>query len=302
MNSDIRKIDLNLLLTLSVLLEEKNVSRAAARLSLTQPAVSGMLNRLRDIFDDQLFVRTQHGMIPTPRAEALSPSLGTLIADARKLISNEEFNPANTELDFKFSANDYLQSTVLVPFAKELRRQAPHSRLALFNFEPRQLERQLARGELDLAITIPAFVDATLRTQHLYREEYVCVVRKRHPVKASRISMTQFLNFDHAIVSLSGGHFRGAIDDTLAKLGKERRIAISAPSFHILLEILETDNLIALLPKRFLQGRSNRLRQLKPPQPLDGFDVIAAWHSRSQNDAAHQWLRETILRILIPTT
>ena len=297
MKSDIRKIDLNLLVALKVLLEERNVSRAAERLSLTQPTVSGMLARLRILFDEPLFVRTQHGMVPTPRAEALAPALDRLLSDAKSLVESEEFDPKAAQMDFRVSANDYLQSTVLVPFARSLRQEAPRARLAIRNPETSNLERMLAHGELDLAISTPEFVDPGLQTQFLYREEYVCAVRQSHPIRSTKVSMKRFLSYDHVLVSPTDGRFRGPADVVLAKHKAKRRVAVSVPSFHILLQILQTDDVVALVPKRLLTRRPHSLRLVKPPVDVPGFDVIAAWHARSEEDSAHRWLRSKLVKV-----
>jgi len=295
-NTDIRKIDLNLLVAFKVLLEERNVSRAAERLALTQPTVSGMLARLRVLFDEPLFVRTQHGMVPTPRAEALAPALGELLTDAKRLVEPSEFDPKTAQMDFRVTANDYMQSTIVVPFIRTLRREAPLARLAIRNLEVANLELMLARGELDLAVSIPEFIDPGLRTRFLYREEYVCAVREAHPIRSSAVSMKRFLSYDHVLVSPSDGRFRGPADDALAVRKLERRVALSVPSFLILLEILQTDDLIALVPKRLLTGRPHSLRLIRPPIEVAGFDVTAAWHSRSQQDPAHEWLRDNLAK------
>lgn len=284
-------------MALKVLLEERNVSRAAERLALTQPTVSGMLARLRELFDEPLFVRTSHGMVPTPRAEALAPALEQFLMDASRLVEPDDFDPQTTRMDFRVAANDYLQSTVLVPAVHELRRQAPQARLAIRSQETSSLERMLARGDLDLAVTIPEFADPGLRTRVLYREEYVCAVRQAHPIRASRVSMKRFLDYDHVLVSPTEGGFRGPADDALAALGVERRVVLSVPSFLLLAQILQTDDLIALVPRRLLAGHLHALRLIRPPVEVPGFDVIAAWHSRSQHDAAHQWLRELLARV-----
>ena len=294
MISNIRKIDLNLLVALKVILEEGNVSRAAERLALTQPTVSGMLARLRVLFDDELFVRTQHGVVPTPRAEALAPALEQLLRDASNLVAPGRFDPKTAQLDFRLSLNDYMQSTIVVPFIAALRQEAPKVRLAVRNLEVANLSPMLARGELDLAISIPEFVDPGLETKLLYREQYVCAVRKAHPIRSSKVSMNRFLSFDHVIVSPSDGRFRGPADDALAARNVKRRVALSVPSFLVLLEVLQTDDLIALVPKRLLSRRVHSLRLIQPPVEVQGFDVVAAWHSRSQRDPAHQWMRDSL--------
>lgn len=297
MIDNIRKIDLNLLVALKMLLEERNVSRAADRLALTQPTVSGMLARLRVLFGDPLFIRTQHGMVPTPRAEALGPALDQLLKDATNLVEPDGFHPETAQMEFRISANDYMQSTVLVPFIQTLRRKSPKARVAIRNQEVTNIERMLAHGELDLAVTIPEFVAPSLRTLLLYREEYVCAVRQSHPIRSSKVSMKRFLSFDHVLVSPSDGHFHGPVDEALAKHDVKRRVALSVPSFLILLQILQTDDMIALVPKRLLTRRPHALRLIKPPIEVPGFDVIAAWHSRSQQDPAHQWLRSNLVEV-----
>jgi len=293
-NPDIRKLDLNLLIALKVLLEERNVSRAAERLSLTQPTVSGMLARLRSLFNDPLFVRTQHGVIPTPRAEALKPALDQLLRDAGNLIAPETLDPATMELDFRISVNDYMQSTLVVPFVRTLRRAAPRVRLAVRQLEIEDLEPRLARGEIDLAITTREFATTALRSKFLYREEYQCVVRKAHEIRSPKVSMKRFLAYDHVLVSPTSAEFAGPADDVLAAHGFKRRVALLVPSFLVLLQVLETDDLIAFVPSRLLTGRHRALRVIRPPFELPGFDVIAAWHARSHNDAAHQWLRNLL--------
>lgn len=292
--SDIRKLDLNLLVALKVLLEERNVSRAAERLALTQPTVSGMLTRLRSLFNDPLFVRTQHGVIPTSRAEALEPALDRLLRDAGNLIAPEKLDPATMELDFRISVNDYMQSTLVVPFVRTLRREAPRVRLAVRNLEIEELEPKLARGEIDLAITTQDFASRALRTRFLYREEYVCVVRKSHEIRSRKVSMKRFLAYDHVLVSPTSARFTGPADEALAAQGFKRRVALSVPSFLVLLELLQTDDLIAFVPKRLLTGHQRGLRVIRPPVELPGFDVIAAWHARAEEDPAHQWLRNRL--------
>jgi DNA-binding transcriptional LysR family regulator len=294
---DIRRIDLNLLVTLHVLLEERSVSRAANRLALTQPTVSGMLARLRDVFGEPLFVRAQHGMVPTPRAAALAPALEQLLKDAAALVADEQFEPRTVEMDLRLTANDYMQCTVVVPFVEGLRRKAPRVRVAVSNLEITNLNARLARGELDLAITTPRFVQSELESLLLYREEYVCIVREQHPIRSSTVSMRRFLDHDHILVSPSGGAFSGPVDEALAATGVRRRVALSVPSFLVLLEMLCADDLIATVPKRLLVNRARGVRRVRPPVEVEGFDVVAVWHRRLNDDPAHQWLRSELASV-----
>ena len=153
--TDIRKLDLNLLRAFSVLLAERNVSRTAKILHVTQPTVSGMLVRLREIFGDPLFVRTSHGLLPTPRAEELHPALIDLIRDAEALVRSETFDPATSNAKTMFSVNDYMQSVLMVPLLADLRSTAPNMRIGIRNLEVAGLSSMLMQGEIDMAISIP---------------------------------------------------------------------------------------------------------------------------------------------------
>jgi DNA-binding transcriptional LysR family regulator len=295
--ADIRNLDLNLLRALSVLLEERNVSRTAERLHVTQPTVSGMLSRLRSIFGDPLFVRTQRGLLPTPRAEALAPALRQLINDATVLVNPAEFDPQTSTATLSVSVNDYMQSVLIVPLVAELRHSAPKMKLAVRNPEVAGLTSMLASGQIDVAVTIPEFVDPSLRTQFLYREEYVAVVREAHPIRSRRVSLKRFLDYDHVLVSPSDGSFEGPTDNVLRELGASRRVALSVPSFFTLTEVLQEDDLIAFMPRRLFTRRSENLRTIAAPFAVPGFDVITAWHPRTDSESAHVWMREQLLKL-----
>jgi DNA-binding transcriptional LysR family regulator len=293
--SNIRKIDLNLLAVLDALLDERNVTRAAARLGYTQPTISGMLRRLRDLFGDPLFVRTQRGLLPTPRAQALAVSLKQLLADSQRLVARDAFNPANSDVTFTVSSNDYMQHALLVPFVKALRSEAREIKLAIAPPIIEGLSDALARGQIDLAITIPEFAMSDLPSRLLYRERYVVAVRPQHPL-ARRAAMTveSFCNYDHVLVSPTGGSFEGPTDRALARLRLRRKVRYSVPSFLLMPEILQTDDLVALVPSRLLRDSNKWLVVLKPPVEVPGFDVIAVWHPRVDKDIAHRWLRRRL--------
>lgn len=273
------------------------MSRAAERLSLTQPTVSGMLSRLREIFDDPLFIRTQHGMLPTPRAEALGAGVSRLLGDARALLASERFDPWTSERTITISVNDYMQSCLIVPFVRTLRDEAPRMRLVIRNLEVLDLKLMLERGQIDIAVTIPEFSDPALQVQKLYEEEYVAVVREDHPIGRGRISLDRFLSFDHVLVSPSDGALVGPADAALARLGRKRRVALSVPSFLVLKEILAADDLIAFAPRRLIAGSHTCLRQIRAPIEIPGFSVIATWHNRTHRDPSLQWVRERLARL-----
>ena len=273
------------------------MSRTAQRLHVTQPTVSGMLSRLRVIFDDPLFVRTQHGLLPTPRAEALAPALQQLIDDATALVSPEIFDPQTSAATVTISTNDYMQSALIVPLVAKLRQAAPNMRVGVRNLEVAALTGKLARGDIDMAITIPEFTDTTLNTCFLYREEYVAVVRKEHSIRARRPSLKQFLSYDHVLMSPTEGSFSGPADEAIEALGGTRRVAISVPNFSALAEVLQEDDFIAFMPKRLLARYAEKLRSISAPIQVPGFDVIVAWHPRADAEPVHMWVREMLANL-----
>ena len=295
--TDIRKIDLNLLITFGALYDVRNVTRAADRLALTQPTVSGMLARLRDLFDDPLFVRTQHGVIPTPRADALAKPIKTMLTDIEALVAPAQFDPATASMTVSVSANDYMQHSVIVPLIKSLRKKAPGIRLAILPADITELTDKMARGTIDLAVTIPEFSSPDLPRRLLYTERYVCTARKGHPVTGKKLSLNDFCRFDHVIVSPTGGSFEGPADQALAELGASRKVSVSLPSFHVLLDTIRTDDFFALVPARFLSGKMAGLKTFEPPISVPDFDVIISWHHRVDKDPAHRWIRALLTTV-----
>ncbi len=294
---NIRNIDLNLLVAFNALYDARNVTRAAERLALTQPTVSGMLTRLRDLFGDPLFVRTQHGVLPTPRADDLSEPIKALLSDVEALVTPTEFDPASAAMTVSISANDYMQHSLIVPLIRSLRKKAPGIRLALLPAYIAGLADKLARGTIDLAVTIPEFAGPDLPRSLLYTERYVCVARKGHPLNGKKLSLEDYCRFDHVIVSPTGGSFEGPADQALADLGASRRVSVSLPSFHVLLETIRTDDFLALVPERLLYGKTAGLKLFEPPITVPDFDVIASWHHRVDKDPAQRWLRALLTSV-----
>lgn len=291
MKTDIRTMDLNLLKTLDALLDERSVTRAAARLSLTQPAVSGMLTRLRDCFDDPLFSRTQRGIVPTPRALELAAPVKRILSETEALLQRKVFNPASVEMTITVAATDYALKAVIVPFVTALRRQAPGIRVAVVPVEAGQLADQLARGEIDFALVTPETTPQELHTRHLFDERYVCMMRKDHPDAGPRpLTLDRFCQLDQVLVSFTGDRFSGVTDRALAALGRERRVVMAINSFLMLPEILQLSDLIAVTPYRLTVGVEKMAIQA-PPLVIPGFTKILAWHDRTHRDAGHRWLR-----------
>jgi DNA-binding transcriptional LysR family regulator len=218
-----------------------------------------------------------------------------LLADSQRLVVRGVFDPASAEATFTISSNDYMQRALLVPFVKVLRREASQIQLAIAPPITEGLSEALARGQIDLAVTIPEFAMLDLPSRLLYRERYVVAVRRQHPLaRPKAMTAERFCSYDHILVSPTGGSFEGPTDRALAELRLRRKVRYSVPSFLLMPDILQTDDLVALVPSRLLRENDKRLAVLKPPVEIPSFDVIAVWHPRVDKDVAHRWLRDRL--------
>ncbi|MBD1554455.1 LysR family transcriptional regulator [Pseudomonas typographi] len=295
---DTKKLDLNLLVTLEALLAEQNVTRAAERLHLSQPAVSAQLSRLREVFDDPLLIPVQRGMAPTAKAlELLEPLRHALDQVRATLASHRHFDPLQAQLTVAIACTDYLQTTVAQPLAVALRERAPGVRIALRHLDPTQLPAQMARGEVDLALMTPEHGLGSLRSRHLFDERYVLIGRHRHPGLREGLSVEQFARLDQVIVSLRGGSFTTPVDEGLAALGYKRNVVLSAASFLFLPEIVAHSDFVALVPERLVRGRHEALKVVECPFPVPGFAVSMLWHERNHGHNGQRWVREVILAL-----
>jgi DNA-binding transcriptional LysR family regulator len=296
---DSKRLDLNLLITLEALLVERNVTKAAARLHLSQPAVSAQLNRLRNVFDDPLLIPIQRGMTPTAKAiELLDPLRQALDQVRATITTHSNFDPAKAKLTVVIACTDYLQAAVVMPFVVELRTKAPGVRVALRSLDASQLEAQMARGDVDLALMTPQIAPPSLRTRHLFDERYVLIGRRNHPRLRAGITVEEFARLEHVIVSLRGGDFVTPVDDALAALGHSRNVVLSAASFLIVSEIVSQSDFVALVPERLVR-RANKLKLLEPPFPVRGFEVGMVWHERSHGHSGQSWIREAVYATIV---
>lgn len=288
------RLDLNLLVTLDVLLSEHNVTRAAQRLNLSQPSVSVHLARLREMFGDPLLLPGPRGMRPTARGEELrEPLREALEALGRAVSPSSSFDPAQARQTWRVAASDYGESTILLPALARLRSAAPDTRLAAIELAPAHLARQAEQGQIDLAFHTGDDAPASMRRRLLFAEHYVLAGRAAHPKLKRRPTLAQFCALEHAVVSPDGGGFRGVTDETLAQAGMTRRVVLSVPHFLFLISALISTDLVAMLPARLVRANSG-LRIVEPPVNVPGYEMAMFWHERSHRDPAHQWLREHI--------
>lgn len=297
---DTKRLDLNLLVTLEALLTEQNVTKAAERLHLSQPAVSAQLSRLRDVFDDPLLIPAQRGMTPTAKGlEVLGPLRQALDLVRSTVTTHQGFDPAKATLVVSIACTDYLQATVVMPVLSTLRREAPGVRVALRNLDIAQLESQMARGDVDLALMTPQAAPPSLRMRTLFDERYVLIGRRGHPKLREGLTVQEYAKLEHVIVSLRGGDFATPVDHALTALDQRRNVVLSATSFLMVPDVVSQSDLVALVPSRLVQDREEQLLLLPPPFPVEGFEVGMVWHERSHGHAGQQWVRETMRRIVL---
>ena len=290
-------VDLNLLSVLDAVLSERSVQRAAQRLAMTPSAVSHALARLRDAVGDPLLVRTPKGMVPTARAERLASKLRGALGALEGLFEDEaDFDPGQSRQTFRISSADLAQFVLLPPLLKQMAREAPGMRLVI---RPPRAEvfDGLASGALDLALGIFAEAPEGFRHQAVFREEFLCMLRRGHPAASAPLTLEGWLELQHVSVAPKGGP-GSIVDDALARLGKRRDIALVVPHFLLAPLIVAETDLALLLPARIARRYAGMLPidLLPPPLALESFTLAQLWHERSHGDPAHQWLRQQIAR------
>ena len=294
-----RHLNLNLLLTLEALLIERNVTKAAARLHLSQPAVSAQLGRLRALFEDPLLIPAQRGMIPTAKAVELLEPLRQALDQVRATVATHaSFNTSKAKLVVTIACTDYLQAAIVRPLVLQLRDEAPGVRVALRNLDLPHLEMQMERGDVDLALMTPEGAPPGLRARHLFDERYVLICRRNHPRLRAKINIEEFARLEHVIVSVRGGDFTTPVDRTLAALGHRRNVVLSAASFLFVPEIVRSSDFVALVPERLVRDRGGELKLIEPPFAVDGFAVGMVWHERNHGHAGQRWVREKIAALV----
>jgi DNA-binding transcriptional LysR family regulator len=291
-------VDLNLLVTLDTLLKERNVTRAAARLGVSQSAMSHSLRRMRALFDDPLFVSTPRGMVPTPRAQELAGPIERMLKDVEHLLDQPRFDPGTARRKFRLVASDYTQLVLIPPLLRHLAKHAPGIDIA-FRTARGELSRLLERGDVDLAIGL---FDADLSDgfrQELFHDGFVCLLRADHPAARRPLTLERFLELSHALVAPRELEDTGVVDTVLGRLGKKRRIVLSVPHFMVAPYAISRSDLLLTIAARIARvvEKPFGLRILRPPLELPEFTIRQYWHERWHHDPAHVWLRGTLRQL-----
>jgi DNA-binding transcriptional LysR family regulator len=299
-----RTLDLNLLRVFDAVMTDGSLTRAAQTLAMTQPAVSHALKRLHDAVGEPLFTRTATGMRPTPRAEALWPLVRSALASLRQALAPEDFRPEADPVSFRLAMVDATAALLMPPLVAAIERSRALVNLRVLPLTTRDPRSLLERAETDLAVgyfpqALTAIVaegrDSALRHVRLYDTEYVCVLRREHPLAGATLTLDAFCAADHVLVSFSGRP-HGFVDEALTALGRQRRIVLTVNQFATAGRVVLASDLLTVMPAGFVEatGLQDQLATLPLPLRLGRVQVEMLWHMRRDDDPAHAWLRRQV--------
>jgi DNA-binding transcriptional LysR family regulator len=292
--------DLNLLIALNALLSEGSVSRAAERLGLSESAMSRTLARLREATGDELLVRAGRAMVPTPRALALRDRVTQLVEEASAVLqpAGPDLNLSTLQRMFTVRANDGFTEAFAHLLVARTAREAPGVRLR-FAPKPDKDVRPLREGLIDLDVGVLGESGPEVRVQALYRDRFIAVVRKGHPLLADgEITPERYAACDHVVTSRRG-RITGPVDDALTAVGLTRNVAVIVPSFGAALSTAAATDMVALIPASYFEHlrASAALRSFELPVSTDHITISQMWHPRLDRDPGHRWLRGVVMEV-----
>lgn len=301
--------DLNLLRVFDALMRERSVTRAGEQIGLSQPAVSQALTRLRALLDDQLFVRKGAEMAPTPRAEALA----TAVREALNLVEqalcgDQAFDPAHAERTYTILGSDFVSMLVMPKLYPRVAREAPMVRLRLVDTAWGPVERLLQEDAIDFALERPLNLPEWVTREVLFVSPFAIVAARGHPAFLARAvqpgaaaPLDLFCETPQALRSIDGS-LGGFTDETLAKVGRARRVVLALPHFAAVAEAVAQSELIAALPRQFAEAvaESLDLALYEPPLEFAAPQISLYWHSRHDRNPAHRWIRDHIRQVCAP--
>src|SRR6187549_573357 len=292
---DIRAVNLNLLAAFDALLEERNVTRAAAQMGVTQSAMSSSLAQLRVLFEDPLFRRTPRGIEPTPRALELGEPIRRGLALFGRALTPRRFEPGTESRAFVLATSDYVEFVLLPPLLKRLAREAPGVRLEVRPWGLQQVPKSLHSGEVDLMIGFYSEVPAHHAETLLFDEQYVCIARKGHPGLGRKPTLKRWLAQKHVLVSQQGNS-PGTVDRALAARDLKRVIGARVSHFLLVPTLVAQTDLVAAVNARVATAFADSLdlRVFAPPLPLPKGRIGQVWHEQVEHDPAQRWFRQVI--------
>ncbi|MES1207907.1 MAG: LysR family transcriptional regulator [Pseudomonadota bacterium] len=296
---NIGAVNLNLLPVLDALLAERSVSRAGARLGLSQPAVSNALGQLRALIGDPLLVRRANGMIPTERALALAqPVRAAMAAIEQSLAPTAAFDPATAARDFVIVTNDFVAFAMLPRLLARLQREAPNVRLQVRAFQEHVVPPDLARGDADLVLGFSRALPSCHHASDLFDDHFVFVARQGHPRVRGRINLATYTKLAHVLVSHEP-NARGIVDDALAQRGLSRQVVLRLSHFLLVPAVIAGTDYVAALSEAVARpfARTLPLQVLKMPLEVGTGTVRMIWHGRTAASPPHAWFRGVVQEV-----
>ena len=299
---DFRRLDLNLLLVMHMLFEEGRTTLVAQRLRISQPTVSFSLKKLRDFFQDDLFVRAGPRMQPTALAESLREPLRRVIQTiSEELLLRQEFDPKATFRTFTFSMSDIGELVFLPTVLRVLRTEAPHASVRCLSMKPDALEEAMATGQVDLAVGyFPDIGGTSFYQQRLFDHHFTCLARQDHPTIGDTISFEQFMAADHAVVMVEG-RSQEIFERRIATLGDKRRVVLRSPHFMGLPLLIGTTDMITIVPRAVGRAYARKVgvKLLDPPLDIPPIELKQFWHRRVHREPAVAWLRQLMSNLFL---
>lgn len=282
------RLDIKQLRILIALIELQSLSQVAKKMGLTQQAISEQLKKLRDTFEDHLFIRQGNKMVPTTKALSLQVPILEVLDKIEDMLAPDEFDPSKIEGIFTISATDYAIGALLPKLMNRLRKEAPGLKIIVRDFESDNVNELLSSGELDLLLSFPEFIPESLPYKKLFDEQHICIVSKYSSLLKQNVSLADIAHCPQVIVSPSRANLRGSLDQWFNRFGLKRNIIMSVPSFSSVPEVLHTTDMVAFYPSRLLPNEKVAILDvgdLPPP-----FEVIVGWHPRTSKSKIHQWM------------
>jgi DNA-binding transcriptional LysR family regulator len=289
--SILKACDLNLLTSFQALIEERSITRAGRRLSLTQPAMSRVFDRLQQMFGDELLVRTTRGYEPTRRALDIYAELKQLLPKIENLLRRDEFKPDEAKGVFRIAATDYAALVVLPGLTKVLVKIAPNIRIEVS--PPDDILERLSANTLDLAFRVSEAAQP-FRSEPVFEDRIVCLVRHGHALTEQRITLDLYLTWKH----VAGGGMPGLVQRNLDQIGAKPDVQLRVP-FSVLGPVIERTDMIATVPLRMAKriAAMSNTQIVTAPKEFQRFTYLQIWHPRNDSDPVHKWLRELIKKV-----
>lgn len=291
---DLRRLDMNLLLTLHALLIEKHVTRAALRLHRSQPAVSHSLSQLRQIFNDTLLVRREGGLALTTRAQALLAPLEQALTQLNGLLQTPSFDPHDASRHFRLALSDYGTNVVLPTLIRQLRTKAPGISLAISHASREMMLAQLIDGEIDLGLGVFPKRPPEVHAELLFEEQFACLADRATLPEDDKLSFKAWLERPHILVTMHPDS-ANEVDSVLVANGVSRNVVLTLPHWNTAINLIAGTDLILTAAQRSMARIDTAdLHVFPPPFTIPSFAFQQVWHTRRESDPAHLWLRHAI--------